>query len=159
MGSQTTRLAPLNIAESGTKTHHIFFEFIFYVGLSQLYSASVGKGIKSETLDLTKLIKLCEELNTNFADQCYLAVTMLTRAILDHVPPIFGKGNFKEVANHHGGTSFKEAMKHLDESSRKIGNSYLHQRIRRKETLPNRTQVNFSQSLDVLLGEIVRILK
>jgi len=50
-------------------------------------------------------------------------------------------------------------MTHLDKSSRKIADAFLHTHIRNKEVLPNKTQVNFSRDLDVLLGEIVRILK
>lgn len=36
--------------------------------------------------------------------------------------------------------------------------SLLHQQIRKREVVPNRTQVNFSNDLDVLLGEIIRKL-
>ncbi len=48
-------------------------------------------------------------------------------------------------------------MTNLENSSRKIADSYLHTRIRNKESLPNRTQVNFSNDMDVLLSEIIRI--
>jgi hypothetical protein len=50
-------------------------------------------------------------------------------------------------------------MEHLDKSLRKIADAHLHPQIRKKEILPNKTQVNFSNDLDVLLSEIVRILK
>lgn len=50
-------------------------------------------------------------------------------------------------------------MIHLDKSLRKIADSFLHTQIRKKETIPNATQVDFRRDLDVLLGEIVRILK
>ena len=99
------------------------------------------------------------ELNINFSNGCYLAVTMLSRAILDHVPPIFGYGTFEEVANNYKGKSFRNSMLHLQNSLRNIADSHLHLPIRKKETLPNKTQVNFSNDLDVLLAEIVRILK
>ena len=85
---------------------------------------------------------------------------MLVRAIIDHVPPIFNCKNFSEVGNNYAGSkSFKDAMIHLDKSSRKIADQYLHGQIRSSEVLPNATQVNFSTDLDFLLGEIVRILK
>jgi hypothetical protein len=35
----------------------------------------------------------------------------------------------------------------------------LHYQIRKSETLPNETQIGFSNDIDVLLSEIVRILK
>lgn len=50
-------------------------------------------------------------------------------------------------------------MDHLQKSSRKIADSHLHIMIRKKEVLPNATQVDFKNDLDRLLGEIVRILK
>jgi len=84
---------------------------------------------------------------------------MLVRAIADHIPPIFEKSTFTEVANNHGSKSFKESMKNLDNSSRKISDSHLHTQIRKKEVLPNSNQVDFSNDLDVLLGEIYRVLK
>ncbi len=119
------------------------------------------QAIASPNYDLSKLIKLCEELNLCFTNECYLAVAMLVRAILDHVPPIFKCNNFGEVANNYGGggKSFKGSMQHLENSSRNIADAQLHKQIRNKETLPNETQVNFSNDLDVLLEEIVRILK
>lgn len=111
--------------------------------------------IKSSDFDLTKLIKFCDELNLCFINECYLAIPMIIRAILDHVPPIFNFSTFSEVANNYGGKSFKDSMQHLERSSRKIADSILHSHIRRKETLPNPTQVNFYNALDVLLAEIV----
>lgn len=84
---------------------------------------------------------------------------MLTRAILDHVPPILGVPSFSQVANNYSGTkTFKQHMEHLEISSRKIADAHLHTMIRSKETLPTKTQVNFSNDLDVLLGEIIRVL-
>jgi hypothetical protein len=90
---------------------------------------------------------------------CYLSTAMLIRAIIDHVPPIFEKNSFTEVVNNYGGKSFKDSMKNLENSSRKIADAYLHTQIRNKEVLPNSNQVDFSNDLDVLLAEIFRILK
>lgn len=116
--------------------------------------------IRNSKFDFTKLIKLCEEINFSFAKGCYLATGMLLRAILDHIPPIFGYESFAEIANNYGGSkSFKESMTILETSSRKISDSYLHTSIRKKENLPNATQINFSQGLDLLLQEVIRISK
>jgi hypothetical protein len=85
---------------------------------------------------------------------------MLVRAILDHVPPIFGLAKFSDIANnYHGSKSFKESMKHLENSQRDIADHHLHVQIRSRESLPNKTQINFSADLDVLLSEVVRVLK
>jgi hypothetical protein len=118
------------------------------------------RSIKSENFDLSKLIALCEELNKCYANGCYVAVAMLARAIVDHVPPIFNSGTFTDVANTYPGSrSFKESMSNLDKSLRKIADAHLHVQIRPSEILPSKTQIHFSPDLDVLLGEIVRILK
>lgn len=83
---------------------------------------------------------------------------MLTRAILDHVAPVFARRNFdRVVANYAGGRSFKDAMEHLNEASRKVADALLHMPMRSSEVLPTAQQVDCRQQLDVLLGEIVRI--
>lgn len=118
------------------------------------------QAIKSERFDLTRLIELCKELNICYLNECYFAVALLTRALLDHVPPIFGFDTFSKVANNcPGSRSFKESMQHLESSCRKIADAHLHIQIRSKEVLPTKTQVNFANDLDVLLAEIVRLLR
>lgn len=117
------------------------------------------KALKNADFDISKLVRFCEELNTAFSCECYLSTAMLVRAIADHIPPIFEKSTFTEVANNHGSKSFKDSMKNLDNSSRKISDSHLHTQIRKKEVLPNSNQVDFSNDLDVLLAEIYRVLK
>lgn len=118
------------------------------------------KSLSSNKFDLSKLVRMCEELNICFAGECYLAIIMHTRAVIDHVPPIFGCKTFAEVTSSYGGTrSFKEAMANLESSSRKIADHYLHGQIRQSEALPNVTQVDFSNAVDFLLAEIVRVLK
>ena len=114
----------------------------------------------STSYDLSKLVRMCEELNICYSSDAYFATLMLVRSILDHIPPIFGYRAFSEIANNHsGGKSFKEVMQRLENTSRKIADSYLHLHIRNSESLPNSTQVKFDNELDVLLGEICRILK
>jgi hypothetical protein len=111
-------------------------------------------------LDFKKLIRLCEELNTAYSQGCYLAVIMLTRSLLDHVPPVFGKTTFAEVVNNYsGGKSFTESMQFLQGAARKIADAHLHRPMRAAETLPTPQQVNFASHLDVLLEEIVRITR
>jgi len=111
--------------------------------------------------DLAKVVRLCEELNICFAGECYLAVAMLTRALIDHIPPLFGCKKFTELSNNYpaGSKSFKESMQNLENSCRKIGDQHLHVQIRRSESLPTARQVDFGNDVDVLLGEIARNLK
>lgn len=119
------------------------------------------KNIQSTDFDLTKLIRLCEELNDSSASGAAYAPTLLVRAIIDYSPPIFGLKRFSEVANNYsGGTnSFRRAMLSLHNSLRNIADNNIHSQARAKEVYPTKVQSDFSQELDLLLSEIVRILK
>ncbi len=129
----------------------------YYVDKSRIQEL---KAISTTQFDLSKLIRILEEMNLCHKEQCHISLIMLTRALLDHVPPIFSCKTFSEVSNNYAGTkSFKESMFHLENSSRKIADQHLHSQIRQREALPNETQVNFSNDIDVLLSEVVRILK
>ena len=115
------------------------------------------RALPTSTFDFQRLVRLCEELNECWADDCYQAVAALTRAVLDHVPPVFGFTAFREVANNYGTQSFKKQMNLLEDFSRKVADAVLHTPIRRKESVPSAVQVNCAQALDVLLAEVVRI--
>ncbi|MFC1649327.1 hypothetical protein ACFL2C_01260 [Patescibacteria group bacterium] len=131
-------------------------------------SQYIGKGritdlkeIENDQYDLAKLVRICEEINSNYSAKNYISVGILVRTLLDHVPPLFGKNIFSEVVNNYksGNKSFRESMLHLSNSSRKIADSCLHTPIRRREALPTSNQVDFSNDVDVLLGEVIRTLK
>lgn len=114
------------------------------------------RALSSTRFDFSRLILMCNELNDCANRENAHAVIMLTRAILDHIPPVFGFKSFSEVvSNYKGRKSFKDAIGNLDALSRKIADLYLHSQIRKKESLPNMTQVNFSAPLDLLLAEVV----
>ena len=109
--------------------------------------------------DTARLVRLLEELNTAHANGLYMATAMLGRAITDHVPPIFGRTDFSEVANNiTGNQSLKRSLIVLDTSLRNIADSHLHLHIRKKEALPTERQIAFGPDLDVLLGEVSRLL-
>jgi hypothetical protein len=116
--------------------------------------------ISSDKFDLCKLLRLCEELNDCYRANSVFSIIMLTRALIDHVPPVFGFKTFSEVVNNYGGTkSFKESIDRLNSSSRKIADQHLHSPIRKSESIPTMNQVDFSNDIDVLLAEEYRILK
>ena len=116
------------------------------------------RAVATSPHDLRKLVRLCEELNTCYRNESYFAVAMLTRALVDHVPPLFGFKTFAEVSsNYPWGRSRKDAMEHLEKSARKIADVHLHSQASASEVLPSRAQVSFGPPLDVLLGELVRL--
>ena len=128
-----------------------------YVDLTRIQEF---KSIKSCSYDTSKLVRLCEELNLCYSRECVFATAMLIRAILDHVPPIFKMDNFEQVvSNYKWSISNKKVILNLQNFLRNIADSYLHTKIREKESLPNMTQVDFKNALDVLLQEIVRLLR
>lgn len=117
------------------------------------------RGIVSQQWDMARLVRLCEELNAAHENGCLMSIAMLARAILDHVPPIFGCKNFTEVANNYsGGKSFSGSMQYLDKALRHVADAHLHLQIRQRESLPSPSQVDFRAGLDVLLGEVVRVV-
>ena len=73
--------------------------------------------------------------------------------------PIFGQDTFNKVANNYAtdNQSFKGAMDKLN-IQKHISDGFLHQRIRKSETLPDAEEVNVSPAINQLLREIVRIL-
>ncbi len=112
---------------------------------------------KNEEFDFQRLLQMFSELDDAYANENYISVILLVRAIMDHVSPIFDCKDFAEVASQHGGRSFKKQMRRLEESARPSADYYLHQVIRRKESLPDEMDVNFSKELNALLAEIIRI--
>jgi hypothetical protein len=119
------------------------------------------RALRSPAFDFSKLIRLCEELNSSYMNGNYYATAMLTRGVLDHVPPLLGHSSFVQVASNYagGGKSFKETMEHLQGAAKKIGDGHLHTQIRKSEMLPTQQQVSCGQQLDLLLAEIIRIMK
>lgn len=118
------------------------------------------KSVTSPKFDLSRLIRLCEEINLSHQNDCYMSIAMAVRAILDHIPPLFGFTTFSQVASNYGGAkSFKDSMNNLENSLRKVADAHLHVKIRNRETLPTFSQVSFIPDLDVMLSEIIRILK
>lgn len=117
------------------------------------------KAIKHTKFDLTKLIRICQELNANYQLGNFISVILLTRMIINHVPPLFGNyTTFDQFIGGYGNQSFKKNMKTLNESLRSIADLYNHQLIRNKESLPTIQQVDFKANLDILLTEILFVL-
>lgn len=143
---RTRPTAPSAIARPPTYVHQ--------TRISELLNSSRSRH------DVKRLVRLLEELNIVHANQCHMATAMLVRAVADHVPPVFGLKNFGEVAsNYAGGNSFKGSMQQLQNSLRHIADAHLHVQMRKSETVPTERQVDFRNDLDVLLGEVVRLLR
>lgn len=119
------------------------------------------RSLNSNEFDLSRLIALCEEINSAYSNDSVFSVGMLLRAIIDYVPPIFGYPLFNELANNYkaGGKSHGKLFKNLQNFFRNTADGYLHTQARKKDSIPLMKQVDYQSELDVLLSEIVRILK
>lgn len=107
--------------------------------------------------DTTRLVRVCNELNDAYQSGNYITVGVLVRVILDHIPPIFNKKNFTEIANN-GPKSFKDVMLNLENFHRKIADGFLHSQIRKQEYLPTETTIDCRSAIDVLLAEVINQL-
>ena len=110
------------------------------------------------SFDLARLIAYSKEINICFSTKSYFACAMLMRGSIDHVPPIFGVNGFAEVANSRP-KSIKKSFLDLDTSLRNIADSFLHQHIRKKETLPNKNHIDFKANFNVFISEIIRYVE
>lgn len=124
-----------------------------YVAPSRIAAIKEARG----KYDLRRLAELCRELNVATAGDCHMATAMLVRAILDHVPPVFGFQTFAEVSSQIAGRTYKASFQRLQGSLRLIADLHLHNPVREREALPTATQVDFAADLDVLLGEVIRV--
>lgn len=109
--------------------------------------------------DLSKVIQICHEMNNTYSNESYYALASLQRMLIDHIPPLFGFKSFSEVSSQYGSKSFKKHMVHLDKSLRNISDSFLHQHIRKLESLPTEVTINFSSAIDELIAEISQLNK
>lgn len=92
-------------------------------------TASIKAKESRSKWDCTKLLGLINELNYNYALGHGYAVLALLRAIVDHVPPIFGENTFRAVANNYSwGKTDKQHMKKLLDYT-PLGDDALHRQI------------------------------
>lgn len=104
----------------------------------------------SSQWDVTKLVQLARELNSNFALDHPYACHALIRAILDHTAPVFGQKNFEQVASQPLQTWTKTDKDYLRllKDFKAQGHDALHRHIRKTPDLidmhdvPSKTWLN-----------------
>lgn len=110
----------------------------------------------SKKYDFSRLTQICNEINSSCDAENYIATGALIRILIDHVPPALGYATFQQVAANYPGKSLKQSFEHLEKGARKIADQLIHQVIRKKEVVPTFNTINYSQTIDVLLAEIIR---
>jgi hypothetical protein len=123
-----------------------------YIDLSIINHLS---NINNKKYDVAKVIQFCREINGTFSSGYYLSTALLIRALINHIPPIFGQERFDQVVSQST-RSRKEIFKPLDDIARDIGDLHTHDTIRHKEVLPTRRQLEpFKPNVEFLLQEII----
>jgi len=106
--------------------------------------------------NLAKLATLLNELNDNFERRNRYACHMLLRAILDHVPPIFGYRDFKTLANNHQWPNqvTKTYMRQLEDFKTQ-GHDALHGQVNAGKDLLSMNDVPPPVRLNALLAALM----
>lgn len=98
------------------------------------------RNLEIKELDTRKLTKMCEELNDNFSRGNYISSALILRAIINHVPPIFGLDRFSQVVANSG-KSIGRVLARLNDDARPISDLHTHLLMRRNESLPTKNQL------------------
>jgi hypothetical protein len=107
------------------------------------------------TVDVEFLVKLCKEINSCFAHGDIVATTLLMRAVLNYVPPVFGQGTFEQVVASIG-KSLKDSFGHLENGLRKIADFHTHRRIGGGDFYPSAAQVEpYKPQFELLLQQVL----
>ncbi len=110
---------------------------------------------QSSKFDLAYLVTLCDEINSCFAHGNRVATVLLMRAVLNHIPPLFGQATFPQVVAN-ASRSLKENFEHLESGLRKVADFHTHRRIGSVECRPSAAQVEpFKPQFELLLQEAI----
>lgn len=157
--SKLTLLGRQSIMESVTEPTEVSV-----VSAPQSSYASLELIKKLELLDqkplfTRKLTTLLDELNVAYESNMVYACHALLRAVLDHVPPIFGSKDFNAVAdNYSWGRTDKAHMKALKDF-RNSADDALHKQIRKTDVLLELQGIPNHRALNVLLNEAVELIE
>jgi hypothetical protein len=117
------------------------------------------KAVQGARLDPSKLVKMCEELNDAYARGNYVSSALLLRAIINHVPSVFGASTFSEVVSQSG-RSIKAILARLNDDARPIADLHTHILMRQSEPLPTKNQLEpYKASFEVLIQEVLARLR
>jgi hypothetical protein len=106
-------------------------------------------------LDARVLVRICQEINSCWAHGNVIATALLMRAVLNYVPPVFGRETFSQVVANCDRT-LKQSLTHLEEGLRKIADFHTHRRIGPADCPPSSAQVEpFKPQFELLLQEVV----
>ncbi|MFE7551051.1 hypothetical protein [Streptomyces gardneri] len=108
-----------------------------------------------------KLLALCDELNSNYATGNAYACAALIRAITDHIPPVFGHRDFKQVAAQHTFTVQRTDKAHAQKlvAFKDIADDALHRPISPNLPLVTMNDLPEPTRLRAVLHELASVLR
>ena len=113
------------------------------------------RAARSKTFDTAKLVRYCEELNDAYGRANYISCALLVRAVMNHVPPVFGVQTFSEIVAG-AGRSVKAVLTTLNDQARPIADLHSHLQMRKAEPLPTKYQIEPQKaSFEILIQEIL----
>ena len=114
--------------------------------------------LSGQSFNLAKLTRFTVELNENYSRGNYLSCALLIRAIINHVPPLFGHRTFSQVVAG-AGRSVKAILRQLEEGARDIDDLHTHEIVDGYSSPPTKNQIEpYKPPLEVLYQEIERRL-
>lgn len=115
--------------------------------------------LTGQSFNLAKLTRFTVELNENYTRRNYLSCALLIRAIINHVPPLFGHKTFNQVVASSS-RSVKGILAQLEEGARDIGDLHSHEIVDGYSSPPTKNQIEpYKPPFEVLYQEIERRLQ
>ncbi|MFJ4981492.1 hypothetical protein ACIP6X_40310 [Streptomyces coeruleorubidus] len=108
-----------------------------------------------------KLIALCQELNDAFVVGSPHACAALIRAILDHIPPVFGHKDFRHVAAQHSFPVQRTDKAHAKNLAdfKDIADDVMHRPIGFNVPVISMDDIPAPVRLNAILHEVLRLLR
>ncbi|MEV6999300.1 hypothetical protein AB0N62_16645 [Streptomyces sp. NPDC093982] len=118
------------------------------------------KAAQTSSWKLHKLIALCRELNENYAAGNPYSSAAMIRAILDHIPPVFGHQDFKQVAAQHPFAMQRTDKAHAQRLAafKDIAHDGLHRPISTAVPAIGMDDLEAPARLNAILHEVARLL-
>ncbi|MGZ3140956.1 hypothetical protein ACVDFE_02910 [Lentzea chajnantorensis] len=111
--------------------------------------------VNSQHWNLAKLVSMLRELNSAYAAGHQYSSLMLCRAVMDHVPPVFGCKAFSEVGSQISMPATDKRHLKLLGDNRQVSDDALHRHISRHKDLVELHDVPQRQGINTLIRLVI----
>lgn len=113
------------------------------------------RSLELTSFNTKKLLTLCDELNHAYKHEMYYTCAILQRAIIDHVPPMFGESKFESVVAQ-AWKSKKSIYNRLNQQTKQFADMCVHEQISTKKLLISGTEIDSSkQDFNILIADLI----